>query len=92
MSLRQDQGSVALREQVVLDTLREHPWATTRMISDRILAETGGPPVLLTGSLWIPPWTLYSILVRLHRRGLVERCSFGKRTVLWRVREGAEDA
>jgi hypothetical protein len=46
--LRTDRGSVAIRRQIVIDTLREHPWATSAMISDAILndllrAKNGSP-------------------------------------------------
>ena len=85
--LRQDHASVAMRRQVVLDTLRQHPWATASMLSERILNETGGIPTIATGALWIPPWTLYNDLRHLQDRGLVERRSITKRTVLWHATE-----
>lgn len=81
--MRSDQATVAIRDQVVLDTLREHPWTTTGVLSDTILEDTGGAPTLLTGALWIPAWTIYSILRRLERAGKVERRQFSSRTILW---------
>lgn len=88
--LRQDRASVAIRDQVIFDTLREHPWVTARMLSDVILEETGGPPTIATGALWIPPWTMYATLRRLLERGTVERCTVTARTVLWRVADGGD--
>ena len=89
MLLRQDRASVALRRQVVLDTLREHPWSTASMLSHRILDETGGIPVIATRALWIPTWTMYSDLRQLEVGGLVERRWMSARTVLWRAVEAA---
>jgi hypothetical protein len=89
---RSDPATVAIRDQVVLDALREHPWSSTGMLSDRILEETGGPPTLITGALWIPAWTLYSILRRLEARGAVQRRQFSSRSILWAVAgEGGSD-
>jgi hypothetical protein len=85
MSARSDSATVAIRDQVVLDALRERSWSTTRMLSDAILEETGGAPTLFTGALWIPAWTMYSVLRRLEREGQVERRQFSARVVLWSV-------
>lgn len=83
--LRTDRRSVAMRRQVVLDTLREHPVSTSSMISDAILNETGGVPTISTGALWVPQWTVYSDLLHHERAGRVERITYSARKVLWRV-------
>lgn len=85
--LRSDSASVELRDTVLLTTLRDHPWSTSRMLTDRILEESGGTPALLTGALWIPPWMVYDRLRRLARAGLVERRTITSRQILWRVVE-----
>lgn len=88
MQLRSDHPSVEMRDQMVLDTLRRHPWATARLLSDTILEETGGAPVILTGSIYLPPWQLYPSLIRLERAGKVQRRQFSRRVVLWAVSDG----
>lgn len=85
--MTRDAAIALVREQVIRDTLREHPWSTARMLSDVILEETGGAPALLTGALWIAPWTVYATLRRLLESGAVERRTITARTVLWRVAE-----
>jgi hypothetical protein len=77
--------SVSARAQVVLDTLREHPWSTSRMLYQTIMDETGGAPTMLTGALWIPPWKVYADLCQLERRGKVERRTITRRNILWRA-------
>lgn len=85
-------ASIALREQLVLDTLRNRPWSTTRMVSDVILNETGGRPALLTGAVYVPPWTTHKVLRRLEAEGRVERRQFSSRTILWAASQEREDA
>lgn len=75
--LRQDRASVAIRRQVLLDTLRDQPLSTCRMLSDRIHAETDE-------RLWIPVWTMYPMLRALENEGLVERLHVTAREVLWK--------
>lgn len=77
--------ATAARDQVIVDALRRHPWSTSRMLSDAILDETGGRPVISTGALWIPVWRMTPILVRLERDGRVERCALTTRTIFWNV-------
>jgi hypothetical protein len=85
MTTRRDAATVAIRDQVILDALREHPWSSTGMLSDAILEETGGAPTLFTGALWIPAWTMYSVLRRLEREGRVQRRQFSTRSILWAI-------
>lgn len=84
MSMRaRDRGTVAIREEVILGTLRRSPWISTRMLSTAILEETGGAPAIATGALYIPPWTVYEYLRRAELAGKVERRQFSARTILW---------
>ena len=83
MPLLRDKASIAIRDQVILDTVRDNPWSTPRAISEIILAETGGPPARWTGALYIPAWTVYPALCRLERGGLVQRRALTARTILW---------
>lgn len=81
---------VQIRRQVVLDTLREHPWSTPSMLHAVLLEDTGGAPALLTGALYIAPWTVYADLLRHEVEGRVERRTITPRNVLWAATEHAE--
>lgn len=77
---------VAMRRQVILDDLARHPLSSTSEISERILAETGGPPVIATGAVWIPVWTLLNDLNALHKQGRVYKFKTAEsKAVSWQV-------
>lgn len=78
--------AIAAREEVIVAALRRHPLLTSRELSDLILDETGGRPVIATGALWIPVWRMTPILNKLERADRVERVRVTRRTILWRVR------
>lgn len=85
MPLARDKESVAIRRQVICDTLAAHPWSTARMVKDFVLEETGGRPTILTGALYIPPHTISDDLRALERKGRVQRRQFSARSTLWAV-------
>lgn len=78
-------ATASMRRQVILDTLEDHPWSSAKMLSSVILEESGGAPALITGALWIAPWTLYEDLVKLEREGQIERRTITTRRVWWKV-------
>lgn len=83
--LRSDRTSVAMRREMLCNTLAEHPWSTPRMLMRFIMDETGGRPALLTGALYVPAETVYADLRALEREGRVQRRMFSARRTLWAV-------
>lgn len=86
-TLQSDPASVAMRRDVILNTLREHPWSKPTMLTRIIGEETGGFPTMWTGALYIPYWTIYRDLVALEKQGKVERRTITTKNVLWRAVE-----
>jgi DNA-binding PadR family transcriptional regulator len=83
MMLRSDRVSMQMRREMVLALVRDHPWSTSRMLCDALLAATGGAPTIATGAIHLPPHRMYPILRDLEGRGLVQRRQFTSRTILW---------
>ena len=81
--------NVEVRRGIITDWLRAHPLSTAREIADGLLTETGGPPALLTGAVFIPQATVYADLRALEREGRVGgwRDPSYTRTVGWQVIE-----
>lgn len=78
-------SKIAIRRQIILDTLRAHPWSSSSQVSEIVLEETGGTPTLATGVLWIAPWTIFNDLVVLEVQGKVERRTITTRRIWWRA-------
>jgi hypothetical protein len=76
---------------MLLDDLRRHPLSTSREIADRILAETGGSPSIVTGAIWYPAWTVLRDLYVLESKGLVQRVQVdGRKRIGWFALEEAD--
>jgi hypothetical protein len=76
----------SMRREVLIDILRERPLLSTSELSAILLAETGGPPAMLTGAIFAGPWTVYSDLSTLAKQGVVHRWKASeRRAVSWSV-------